>query len=131
MDLSTNSARVSGIFDRRWLAVMLAVIYPTVFALSLNWYAFSSTKVLWLIGGALLFGAVLYAALEVLLAVIGRIAVWVGPQVSAAWKTFGFATVFAAVCSATLIALMDQVIQEALGSRLFVWAAFVCLLVGL
>ncbi len=96
-----------------WIVSLLAAaLYPTVFALSMNWYALSDSKILWLlavVGIAAPIAA--YAAIRI----IGGLFTLGGA--GATWRSYIQPILVALLCSAFLFLLFYQTLYMLMPAR--------------
>ena len=110
--------------DSLALPILLGALYPTVFALSNNWYSISSGKVLWLLAACVAVGLLL-AAFAAAAAALARLTLTLaGTAAVDRWAPIARAVVAALACAAILFVLLDGTLQDALRSPIAVGAAF-------
>jgi hypothetical protein len=105
------------------LAPVLAAFYPTVFALSNNWYSISQRKVLWLLGASLIAGALVAAASQFMLGPLRLAFRLIGVGAAEAWSRTVQAAVLAVACITMLFVLLQGTLLAALVSPYAVGAA--------
>ncbi len=111
-------------------AVLLAVYYPTLFAISKNWYAFNAGELVSLLVGAGAFGVVLWTIYRTLYPLLARLLVGsVGVEPGTAKKRAS-AIVLAVVCVWSMFLLLDGTLLDVLGGKLPVRVAFILTLIG-
>jgi hypothetical protein len=115
----------AGVTNSLALVLLLSTIYPTVFALSNNWYSVGEDKLLWLLGASLV-AALLMAAIVELVVALARLALRLARVEAAdAWTWTARATIYAILSAAVLFILLDGTLLKALGSSIAVRVAFV------
>jgi hypothetical protein len=120
------------LLDRFWIAVVLSALYPTIFALSNNWYSISPDKVVWLLAGAVVAGVALYALVKLVVSAIGCLIALLRPTARDSWICLLRAALFAVACTALLFSLLAGTIKSALGGLTAVGVALaVAMMVGL
>ena len=116
--------------DSLALAPVLAAFYPTVFALSNNWYSISPRKVLWLLGASLIAGALVAVASEFMVGPLRLAFRLTGVGAAEAWSRTVQAAVLAVACVAMLFVLLQGTLLAALVSPYAVGAALVLSAIG-
>ena len=124
-------ARLAKLLDQRWIAVLLSTIYPTVFALSNNWYAISGVKIAWLLMIAVAAGLAAWLAVEILISVVDWLLAFLDPRAHRLWSRYGGRSLVALLCSGSLFVLLNGTLREALGGPRLVGAAFLLVTAGL
>src|SRR5262245_16561680 len=110
-------------------AVFLAVYYPTLFAISINWYAFNTRELALLLVGVGVLAIVLWALYRALYPLLGRFLIRrVGLEPGKA-KNRASAIVLAIACVWPLFFLLEGTLREALGGSWQVKVAFPVVLV--
>lgn len=103
-------------------SVVLAVLYPTVFVLSQNWYALHSSQIVWLLVVAVLAGIAVYTLLEILLRAAATL---LGDRASPAADRLARAIVFAAATAGLVFLLLQPTVKTALPSTALRYAALI------
>ena len=128
--------------DRAWLwnarfldwwivSLFASALYPTVFALSANWYALSSAKIVWLLA---VVGAALPLATYLFVRLLGGLFTLAGPRVTTAWRSYFEPGSLALLCSGFLFLLFEGTLQAVIQSPIVhrgLFALFAALLAWL
>jgi hypothetical protein len=113
----------AGVANSLVLILLLSTIYPTVFALSNNWYSIGEDKLLWLLGTSVVAGLVMAAVVELIVA-LARLALRLAKvEATDAWTWTARAAIYAIVSTAVLFILLDGTLLKALGSSIAVRVA--------
>src|SRR5688500_18058850 len=119
------------LLDRFWIAILFSALYPTIFALSNNWYSISPDKVVWLLAGAVLGGVAFYAPVKLGVSAFGCLIALLRPTAGDSWICFLRAALFAVACTVLLFSLLAGTIR-ALGGLTAVGVALaLAMMVGL
>lgn len=95
-------------------AVVLSVLYPTLFVLSQNWYVLNAVQAAWLLAFAVIAGLVLYAVAELALrAASWLLRHWRGRPLPASVRP----VVFGILCAAVISLLLSRTLKMALPDR--------------
>lgn len=117
--------------DWRIVSLFVSALYPTVFALSLNWYALSSAKIVWLLA---VVGAALPLAAYLLVRLLGGLFTLGGPRATTAWRSNFEPVSLALLCSGFLFLLFAATFQALIRSpiaHIGLFALFAALLARL
>lgn len=128
-----NLARVwkAPFLDWWIVSVLASALYPTLFALSANWYALSATKIAWLLA---VVGATLPLTAYFLVRFVGQLFTLAGPKVATAWRSYLEPGTFALLCSGFLFLLFGGALQALFPSpiaHIAIFALFAALLARL
>ena len=131
MNRAAAKPRLALLLDRLWVAVVLSALYPTIFALSNNWYSIGTEKIIWLVAVSVAAGLAVYLLVEIVVAAIDSILAVVHPAARDVWARFVRPSLFAAACAAILFVLLAGTLEEPLRGRTGVEVAFAAATVGI
>jgi len=120
---------LSGVLDRAALLPLFAVLYPTVFALSNNWYSIGERKILWLLAASIVAGLAILLLVEVSVALLRLALAAAGLAAAHTWAARTRAVLLSVASIAVLFILLDGTLTKALRGAIAVGAALiVCIL---
>ncbi|HXF54278.1 MAG TPA: hypothetical protein VNK52_09165 [Hyphomicrobiaceae bacterium] len=121
---------LSTVLDQAALLPLLAVLYPTIFALSNNWYSIGGSKILWLLGASVVAGLLILLLVEVVVALLRLVLTAAGAAGAHTWAARTRAVLLSLASIAALFILLDGTLTKALRSELAVAAALVLCIVS-